>query len=121
MSFKIYPAIRALGQVDDRRVVPLLQELLNKEVDKKTLKAGVDALCKRASGLHERESIQALAQLARGDRRSLAQRTANALVKIGQDALPEVEQALAETEQDSKSWRLLNSVFHRISGDDSLG
>jgi len=118
LSSRIYPTIRALGQIEDRRVVPLLQEFLNKEVDKKALKAGVGALCKRASDLHERESIQTLAQLARGDRRSLAQRTANALVKIGQDALPEVEQAIAETEQDSKSWKLLNSVLHRISGLD---
>jgi HEAT repeat protein len=112
---RMQPAVRALGEVEDERVVPLLQKFLERESDKKALKAGVDALRIRATTLREREAIRALVQASQADNRSLAQRAASALAKIGQEALPEVEKALMEMEQGSKAWKLLDGVFRQMT------
>ena len=109
MTFTAQPALTALGEIRDERAIPLLLEFLRDRTDKRTLKSGVNVLRSRG-----KEAAPALIQMTQWDNYSLAQRAASALVKIGQDVMPEVQQALAGLERDSKPWKLLNSVLSRI-------
>ena len=106
--------IMALSEVEDRRVAPLMQKFLADQKDKRTLKAGVDMLRTRATELKEQESVQALIGLIQGDNYSLAQRAASALMKIGQEAIPAVEEAHAKMESGSKPEKLMRNVLARL-------
>ena len=108
-------ALGALGMVRDKRAVPLLLEFLTKPAGKQTLRLGVKTLHARAVKLRERESIQALIQVIQGGNHALGQSAASSLVKIGQTALPEFEEAIAGIEQDSESWKLLDGTLSQIT------
>lgn len=110
MSFPVQPAINALSEINDSRAMPLLLEFLKNRRDKRTLKQGVNIL--RLKG---KEAAPTLLQMVHGDNYSLAQRAASALMKIGQNAMPEIEHTLAEMEPDSKPWKLLNSVYQSLN------
>ncbi len=109
-------AIKVLSNVEDERVLPLLKEILAKQKDKKTLKAGVNILRMRATDLKERESIQALIELVvQGGNRSLSQMASSALAKIEGEVLPEIEKALTNTEHGLRAEKLLKNVLFHLN------
>jgi HEAT repeat protein len=113
-------AMRVLSRVEDKRVLPLVREILARQRDKKAMRSGVDLLRMRATELNEREAIRALIELVFGDNKSLAQMAAAALVKIGAEVLPEIETALEETEGNLRAEKLLqNAIFHLKKDEDS--
>ncbi len=108
---RAYATLHLLDSHDkDRRAIHLLLEFLTKSTGKQALRLAVKVLQTRATKLKERESIRALIRVVQGDNYALAQSAANSLGKIGQDALPEIEGALAEMEPDSKAAKLLNNA-----------
>jgi HEAT repeat protein len=109
MTFSVQPALTAMGEIEDSRAIPLLLEFLKGRTDKGALKTGVKVLQSKG-----KEAVPALVQMIQRDNYPLAQRATNALVKIGQDALPEVEKALMEMEQGSRSWKLLDRASRQI-------
>lgn len=109
------PIVRALGEIEDERVVPLLHRFLQKQTNKKAFRAGIDTLQRRAISYNENEAIQALIMLLQeGNRRSLMQRVSNALEEIGAPALPNIEDVLANAEPNSDLWKLLDGIRSRI-------
>jgi HEAT repeat protein len=107
--------IGALSKVEDKKVAHLVQEFLANQEDKRILKVGIDVLRIRATELKDQESVQALIDLVQVDNSSLAQRAASALVKVGQEAIPAVEEAFARIERGSKPEKLMRNVLAQLN------
>jgi HEAT repeat protein len=107
--------IGALNKVEDKKVAHLVQEFLANQEDKKMLKIGIDVLKIRAAELKDQESVQSLIDLVQGDNHSLAQRAASALVKVGEEAIPAVEEACARIERGSKPEKLMRNVLAQLN------
>lgn len=115
--FKVRDTIRALRDINDERILPLVELAIPIQKDKKLLQYLICLLSDRATKLKERESLFILLKLVKSDNRDISQRAGNELMKIGRAWLLDIEKSLNDIDKNSRQGRLLGKIVSQLSSD----
>jgi HEAT repeat protein len=107
--------IKTLKDIDDDRILPLIESVIVIQKDKKILKAFMQLLGIRATELKEKEFAMSLINLVLSEDHNLSQMAGNRLMEVGGNWLSEIKEALEKVERDSRRDRLLRKVIQRYA------